>query len=1353
MNRDLRELKVAAALNTRERDYWKNRFTGELVKSSFSYDHIKTGPQAADTGLKEYSFKWEEPLYSRLMCLCKHSDYALHVVLAAALAALLGRYTGMEDIILATPIYRQEGEGQYINTVLPLQISLESSVTFSQLLGRVKQTLLEAVEHQAYPVELLPELLNMPDQGPGFPLFDVALELENIHPREYLQYIDLRLVSHFLRIAGAIIGTIVYDSLLYEKSTIERIVDHLTRFVQNALVDPGAEIFNIELLSGEEKTQLLEDFNDTQAEYPKDKTIHQLFEVQVERTPDCISLMARETREKHERFSALPVLSIRPVCLTYCQLNEQSDRLAHLLIEKGVLADDIIGIMMERSLEIITGILAILKAGGAYMPIDPDYPRERIDYMLKDSTAKLLVSTSNLAKEDEKMRRWEGEKVLLEEIPKSRKSSSYPLTFLPSYLQNSSNLAYVIYTSGTTGKPKGVMIENRAVVNFVKGLTDIIPFTENDGILSLTTITFDIFVLETLLPLTRGSKVFMGREEEQLNPRDLAAVIEAENISIFQVTPSRLQLFIELPEVSIILGSLKYLLVGGEAFPDTLLGKAREKMTGKIYNLYGPTETTVWSTIKDVTGEGLLNIGKPIANTCIYILGKTNDLQPVGVAGELFISGAGLARGYLNRPELTKQKFLEVQKPFFKKVSGTWREKIYRTGDLARWLPDGNIEFLGRIDQQVKLRGVRIELGEIENRLLAHKEIKDAVVVIKEDKSGDKYLCGYVVPQSPSSPAGATLTDRLIDYLAGILPAYMIPSYIVSLDRIPLTASGKIDRKALPELGTGSAAGDVYNPPADETERRLAALWSETLNIERETIDRNTNFFKIGGHSLKAAALIARIHKEFKAAISMMEVFDFPRLKDLAACIKKAGAAAYFHIQAAEKKSYYPLSSAQGRLYVIQQGMPSDTTYNITTIVILESKPDKGRMENTFRLLIARHESLRTSFRVISNKAVQEVHDDVIFQIESYDLVANEAKEEKQIIMNFIRPFDLSCVPLLRVGLIKITGERYILAVDTHHIISDAKSQEVLVKEFMHLYMGETLPELRLQYKDFSQWQNNLVISGQIKKQEAYWLNRFKGPLPILELPTDYPRPRIRSFEGSHCGFGADAAEVEKLRRLAARENASLFIVILAIYNVLLFKLSGEEDIIIGTAAAGRNHADLEHIIGVFINTLALRNFPAGHKSFNHFLREVRQGTLEAFDNQGYQFEDLVDQVLKERDPIRNPLFDVMFNFVSQDREMIISSASGLEFKSYDGGFEYSESRFDLLISGVDRGDRFSFTVEYSTRLFKKETILRFSQYFKEIIVAVVENENILLKDIPLSIDLASAETLLLQDEENDFGF
>jgi acyl carrier protein len=609
----------------------------------------------------------------------------------------------------------------------------------------------------------------------------------------------------------------------------------------------------------------------------------------------------------------------------------------------------------------------------------------------------------------------------------------------------------------------------------------------------------------------------------------------------------------------------------------------------------------------------------------------------------------------------------------------------------------------------------------------------------------------------------------LKEFLSQTLPDYMIPSYFVQVDSIPLNPSGKIDRKALPGPDPAIAAGDGYTAPQGETETRLAVLWSEVLDIGKKHIGRDTGFFRIGGHSLKAAALISKIHQEFNAAVSMMEVFDFPKLKDLAACIKKAGAAGYSYIRPAEERDYYSLSSAQKRLYIIQQGDPRDTTYHITTIGILEGIPDKTKMENAFRRLIERHESLRTSFHIFGKEPVQRIHKrkNSKLQITNYKApaghparVPNSNFQITEMIQNFVCPFDLARAPLLRVGLIKKAEEKYILAADMHHIISDAISLQVLVEEFMRLYRGETLPSLRLQYKDFSQWQNNLVLSGHMKKQEDYWLNRFKGKLPVLKIPTDYPRPLDRSFAGSHTEFEVSAAAAAKLRHLANEENASLFMVILALNNVLLFKLSGQEDIIVATAAAGRTHADLEHIIGVFVNTLALRNNPSGDTSFIQFLKKVRQRTLEAFDNQEYQFQDLVDLVLKERDPNRNPLFDVMVNFNAQDtapaQETAITNPADtdrpLEFKPYTG-YEYRESRFDLLISGSDTGDRFQFTVEYSTRLFKEETIQRFGHYFREIIAAVVEDETVRLKDIPLSIDLASAEAGTFRDDDGDFAF
>ncbi len=1347
--RSLTELKIAAAQNIKEKDYWISKLSGEPVKSSFPYDQQKTNldphPAAAVT------FKWDGPLFTRLMGLSKQNDHALHVILLTALAALMHRYTGIEDITVGTPIYRQQTEGEFINTVLPVRNRLKPGITFKELLVQVKQTVLEAVEHQAYPVELLPELLNLPVSPDGFPLFDTALVLENIQDKQYIEHIGLNMVFRFLKTPGNIKITVDYNASRCRKAAVERMIIHFNQLLQNTLSNPGLMVSCIEILPGGERNQLLFDFNDTAADYPRAKTIHQLFEEQVERTPDNIALLGPKlhiTNYKLQTNSKSQITKHKRVSMTYKGLNRESHQLACLLREKGIKPGSIVGIMVERSLEMMVAIFAILKAGGAYLPIEPGYPEERINYMLADSDANVLVTTPGVFEEAKKRRSVEEKKNIEIVFANAPGSSHFFASVLPRFLASgSSSLAYIIYTSGTTGKPKGVMIEHRNVVRLMFNDKFLFDFNCQDTWTMFHSYCFDFSVWEMYGALLYGGKLVVV---PQMAARDFLRYLEIlkkNQVTILNQTPSAFYNLMDI-ELENLRGELniRYVIFGGEALTPSRLKKWKAMYpAAKLINMYGITETTVHVTFKEITGKEIgsdtSNIGRPIPTLTTYIMDKHLKPVPTGAAGELVVGGEGVGRGYLNRQELTNEKIVEnPYKP---------GERLYRSGDLVRLSDNGDLEYLGRIDHQVKIRGFRIETGEIESQLLRHKEIKEAVVAVKEDKGGDKYLCAYIVPRSPTrTPLSGS---RLMDYLATKLPGYMIPSYFVQVDSIPLNPSGKIDRKALPEPDPTIAAGDSYAAPQGETETRLAVLWSEVLDIGKEHIGRDTGFFKIGGHSLKATALISKIHKEFNAAVSMMDVFDFPKLKDLASCIKKAGAAGYSYIRPAEERDYYSLSSAQKRLYVIQQGDPRDTTYNITTIGILEGIPDQTRIENAFRRLIERHESLRTSFHIFGKEPVQRIHKKVDFELEYYDGGS---------IKNVSRPFDLARAPLLQVGLIKTAEAKYILAADMHHIISDAISLQVLLEEFMRLYRGETLPALRLQYKDFSQWQNSLVLSGQMKKQEDDWLNRFKGKLPVLKIPTDYPRPLNRSFAGSHTDFEVSTAAVAKLRHLANKENVSLFMVVLALCNVLFFKLSGQEDIIVGTAAAGRTHADLEHIIGVFANTLALRNNPSGDTSFIQFLKEVRQRTLEAFDNQEYQFQDLVDRVLKERDPNRNPLFDVMVNFNPQDaapaQETAITNPADtdrqLEFKPYTG-YQYQESRFDLLISGSDTGDRFQFTVEYSTQLFKEETIQRFSQYFREIIAAVVEDETVRLKDIPISINLASAEAGTFRDDDGDFAF
>ncbi|MHC5062192.1 MAG: non-ribosomal peptide synthetase, partial [Planctomycetota bacterium] len=708
-----------------------------------------------------------------------------------------------------------------------------------------------------------------------------------------------------------ILFTFEYSTRLFKKETIARFINYFKHVVSSIMENPDQKLKKIEIIPEAEKELILQVFNDTEAEYPGNKTIQQLFAEQAAKIPDNTALQSPQS-----------------VHLTYRELNEKANRLALILIEKGVKPGIIAALMTGRSVEMIVSLLAILKAGGAYLPIDPEYPEQRITYMLADSRAEILVATRPLAKKVDELISSGIETVFAEESGPSvgvRRA-------VPSEL-----LAYIIYTSGSTGNPKGVAISQRNVVNFIKGMSERIDFSPGKTILALTTISFDIFVLETILPLVLSLKILIAGEEEQRDPVLLRNLIRKNRVQMLQVTPSRLKLLSSSDEELACLKDVAELMVGGEAFPDNLFALVKEKYRGKIYNMYGPTETTVWSAVKDLTGIEEINIGRPIANTRIYILDRSYKLQPIGITGELCIGGDGLGRGYLNQPELTAEKFITAQAASFKPQASTSHKPqrqakthqlthssthslVYRTGDLARWLPDGNIEFLGRFDSQVKIRGFRIELGEIENELLKHKDIKEAVVFDRQSDNGDEYLCAYLVanivgarravplaheqvvefarePDEKITPAGShpvsgpgTVnmpdTSELRRLLSQNLPYYMIPAYFVFLEKMPLTPNGKIDRKALPAPeGFASAGGLDYVPPHNEVEAKLVENWEEIL--DRKPVGVNDNFFLIGGDSVKFIHVASRMNRSgYK--IEIRDMFLYPSVAALAPRVKKA---------------------------------------------------------------------------------------------------------------------------------------------------------------------------------------------------------------------------------------------------------------------------------------------------------------------------------------------------------------------------------------------------------------------------------------------------------------------------------
>jgi amino acid adenylation domain-containing protein len=1345
----------------KQEEYWLEQFKEEVPVLNLPSDYDRPAVKSSEGLAVNLPLGIEET--GGLKQLALREGTTLYMVLAAVFNVLLAKLTGVEDIVIGTPAAGRSHTdleplmGMFVNTLVLRNYPLGAR-TFKDFLGEVKQRILTVFTNQEYNFEdLVRQVVSTRDVSRN-PIFDVFFALQNMEiPEVQISGLHLRPYNIERKVARFDLSFIFteagtrlwiyaeYCTQLFRRETVERFIEFFRKIAVSVVKDPVQKISDLEIISGEEKQQILYHFNDTYSEYPGEKTIHELFVEQAEKRPDGVSLVGKGERAGES------------VQLTFRELNNNSDQLGHLLREKGVGPDTIVGLKIERSIEMIIGIMGILKAGGAYLPIDTTFPQERIDFMLNDSNTGVLVSE-------------------VSELSKVSEGTGV------THLTHPTQLCYVIYTSGTTGKPRAILTTHANVVRVVRN-TNYIEFTEKDRVLQLSNYAFDGSVFDIYGALLNGAALVMVGEAELMALNRLGDLIRREAVTVFFVTTALFNALVD-ENINCLVYTRKILFGGERVSKDHARRALRYLGKDRVIHVYGPTETTVYASYYFINSidekRSTIPIGGPISNTALYILDKYMNPVPPGIAGEIYIGGAGIARGYLNNPELTAEKFC-LRRPggrFLKKLP-PWtprknfsleesndqcpmtNDRLYRTGDLACWLAGGVVEFIGRIDQQIKIRGFRVELGEIEGRLLKHDGVKEAVVLARGGSGADKFLCAYIVS------AGIEARE-LKEFLSLELPGYMVPAYFVFLDKIPLTPNGKVDKRGLPVPDSG-AAKNKYTAPRDQVEEKLAEIWSGVFGISPIGID--DNFFELGGHSLKATLMISRIHRVFHVNLSLVDFFKNPTIRQLANYTGKAGQEGGLIIRAVEKRDTYPLSAAQRRLYFLHCLHPRGTAYNVPIRLQLQGRIDIPLMEESFRKLVQRHESLRTSFVVKDGDPVQRVYDEVKFKIEGRGGPPCPPFEVEKIIQEFVRPFDLANAPLMRVGLIKTGEDEHVFSVDMHHIVSDGTSMLLLVSEFMTLYgtgndKKESLPEMRIRYKDYCLWQNSRKLREIIKKQEAYWLNRFKGKIEELELPMDYPRPEIKSNQGAYEGFEVDAGAARELRALAIKENATMFMVILAVFDILLFKLSRQEDIVVGTANAGRVHQDLENIVGMFVNTLALRNHPKNEKSFIEFLREVGETTLEAFDNQDYQFEDLVEKVLEKRDPGRNPLFDVMFMFGKLDIIIDISQFSSvftnkigtvgpgesiLKVKPYRSG--NPPAKFDMLFTGTDTGEKLVFSIGYCTDLFKKETIERFITYFKEIVAEVKDNESILLKDISISHNLVTAKSDLYLDRESDFEF
>ncbi|MFB2922784.1 amino acid adenylation domain-containing protein [Aerosakkonema sp. BLCC-F2] len=1119
-----------------------------------------------------------------------------------------------------------------------------------------------------------------------------------------------------------IIGRIEYSTDLFDASTISRLIGHFQALLEGVVANPNARISELPVLTEAERHQLLVEWNNTTTEYPFDKCIHQLFEEQVEHTPDAVAVVFEGKQ------------------LTYRELNAKANQLAHYLQTLGVKPEVLVGICVERSLEMLVGLLGILKAGGAYVPIDPAYPSERIAYILDDSQLSVLLTQKQLITS---LPKHQTQVICLdsdwEEI--STESDLPPITTV-----TPENLAYAIYTSGSTGKPKGVLIPHSGLLNLVFWHQRILEITSSDRTTQLAGTAFDASVWEMWPYLASGASIYLVKPDILLSPEKLRDWVVERKITItFVPTPIAEKLLsLQWPCD----GALRIMLTGG----DKLHQYPSASIPFNIVNNYGPTENTVVTTsglvVCDRTDNSLPHIGRPIDNTQIYILDRYLQPVPIGVPGELHIASFGLARGYLNRPDLTQEKF--IPNPFSNQPS----DRLYKTGDLARYLPDGNIEFLGRIDNQVEIRGFRIELGEIEAVLSQHPDVRETVVIATENVAGNKQLVAYVVPHNKPEPA---ITD-LRHFLKQQLPDYMVPSAFVVLEALPLTPNGKVDRRALPAPEKRSELEESFVAPRTPIEAILANIWENILSID--SVGVYGNFFELGGHSLLATQVISRVRDTLAIELPLRSLFEAPTIAEFAArvenLLKHGQSVQALPLVPIPRPEPIPLSFAQARLWFLDQLQPDSAFYNIPLALRLNGMLNIAALENSINEIIRRHEALRTNFTAVEGQPVQVIASTRNCQLQVVNLLHlpetdREIEAQQLALAEANRPFNLEREPLLRGTLLQLGETEYVLLLTMHHIISDGWSLGVFVKELTEFYTAfccgksPSLPELPIQYADFALWQRQWLTGERVEIELNYWQQQLLDAPALLELPTDRPRRSIQTFRGAHQSFTISQDLSFALVGYSKRTGVTLFMLLLAAFQTLLYRYTGQDDIVVGTPVGGRNQQEIEGLIGFFVNTLVLRADLSGNPTFEQLLNRIREVALGAYAHQNLPFEQLVEALHPTRDLSYTPLFQVMFAF--DDASVPSFELPELRVSSYP--VEIGTAKFDLTLSMENTASGLMGVWEYNTDLFDGATIARMTGHFQTLLEAIAINPQQKISELPL---LTEAERHQLLVEWNNTG-
>lgn len=1294
----------------KDKEFWNEIFKTVPEVATIPSINVENSNSSLSCKAKRKQFVIPKETMNLINEFCKQNKASAFNFFMAVLAIYLSRVSSLDDFTIGTPILNRgnfkekQTTGMYIGTI-PFRISINHKISFAEFLSNISADFSKIFRHQKYPYQYLLEDLRKKDSSiPN--LYNILLSYQNVRSNKQTSDInyesswvgnnfisdDIDIHLYDMNDTGDI--NIAYDYLI-SKYSIDDICSIHARFlyiINQVLENNDITLNEIEIVTPDEKKKILYDFNNTSADYPRDKTITQLFEEQVEKTPDNIAVVFEDQK------------------LTYRELNERANSLANYLRNNGVGLNDSVAIFLDKSLEMIVAILAILKVDALYVPIDIDYPDNRINFMLSDSNAKIVLTKRAFLLD------LDFENTLAIDLCNTiyLDNKTFPS-------KHAGDLAYVMYTSGSTGNPKGVVVKQKSIIRLVKN-PNYINFHKNERILQTGSIVFDACTFEIWASLLNGFELYIIKKSELLDPNSLKSYLIENKITILWLTAPLLnQLCENHPDM---FKTVRCLLTGGDVLSPkhiNLIRKVCPDLT--IINGYGPTENTTFSTcftINDYYNDSI-PIGYPISNSTCYIVSQDMNLLPIGIPGELVVGGDGVAKGYINNQAFTDLKFLSS--PFN-------NDFLYKTGDLAKWNFDGSISFIGRIDGQVKIRGFRVELGEINLKILEFPNIKTSFTTIKTI-NGEKFICSYIVCNQMLN------VEDLKHFLMKFLPNYAIPTYFIKLDKLPINTNGKVDSKLLPSPQLVNTKSQII-PARNIVDQKIIFVLKEILNINKISID--DSFFDLGGDSLTAITLCSKIYNEFNIQLSIKDILENPIIKDLSDVISSKD----LHnkncpLKKAEIKDIYQASFAQKRIFYSTQAISggNNVVYNVSGGLLIDSVLDVNKIVDCINKIVNNQSSFRTQFEIVDGELYQRIINHAQIKIDCYN---GQEKDLQSILDKFPKPFDLTTAPLLRASVYVLDNKKTLLLLDTHHIIMDGASLNILIQDFCTLYSNNNIDKLKFEYIDYSEWEKSFVESDEIKKYDEYWASTFaNSQISSLNLPYDFPA-NSKSYEGDKISYNMPKETFAKIEELAKKHDVSAYTVFLSALYILLYKYTGQTNLIVGSPLEGRNYEEFNNIIGMFVNNIVLKNDILPENSVDSLLNSTQNIVTNAISNQPYPYELILKKLNLDKN---TSLLDVVLTYQNTKKSKYNIENANLELL-------YSNTKtakFNIWLEIIP--DLARFNLEYNSSLFKKETINSFLEHYIFILNQLISNTTISIDDIEI---ITPKEKALLKQFNNTDG-